>query len=82
MKKIVLSSLVLFGLTGAAMAQATTDFATIDADANGSVSLTEVQASWPDLTAEAFAAADTDGNGELSAEEYAALVTALPAPGN
>ncbi|MBO9588707.1 hypothetical protein [Devosia sp.] len=80
MKKIVLSSLVIFGLTGAAMAQAATDFASVDTDANGGVSLVEAQVAWPDLTQEAFTAADTDGNGELSAEEYDALVAAAAVP--
>lgn len=80
MKKIVLSSLVVFGLTGAAMAQAATDFTSVDTDANGGVSLTEAQVAWPDLTEEAFTAADTDGNGDLSAEEYDALVAASAAP--
>lgn len=79
MKKIVLSSLILVGLSGAAMAQAATDFATVDTDASGGVSLVEAQAAWPDLTAEAFASADIDGNGELSAEEYGALVAAASA---
>ena len=76
MKKIVLSTLVVLGLTGTAFAQAATDFATVDADASGAVSLEEAQLAWPDLTAESFAAADTDGNGELSAEEYGLLATA------
>lgn len=79
MKKIVLSSLILVGLSGAAMAQAATDFATVDTDASGGVSLVEAQAAWPGLTAEAFASADIDGNGELSAEEYGALVAAASA---
>jgi len=70
MKKIVLSSLVLLGLSSAAMAQAATDFASVDTDASGGVSLAEAQVAWPDLTPEAFSAADTDGNGELSADEY------------
>ncbi|MGV3574542.1 MAG: hypothetical protein ACO1O4_05305 [Devosia sp.] len=80
MKKIVLSSLILFGLSGAAMAQAATDFASVDTDANGGVSLAEAQVAWPDLTQEAFTGADTDGNGELSAEEYDALVAAAAVP--
>ncbi|KKB78916.1 hypothetical protein VW35_10620 [Devosia soli] len=76
MKKIVLSSLLLLGMTGAAFAQGTTDFATLDADMSGGVSLAEAQVGWPDLTAEAFAAADTDANGELSPEEYGLLTDA------
>ncbi len=80
MKKIVLTSLFVLGLSGAAMAQAATDFVSVDTDASGGVSLTEAQVAWPDLTEEAFTAADIDGNGELSAEEYDALVAASAAP--
>jgi hypothetical protein len=81
MKKIILSSLVVLGLSTAAFAQAATDFVTIDADVSGGVSLTEAQVAWPDLTEEAFTAADLDANGELSAEEYDALAAAAaPAP--
>jgi hypothetical protein len=80
MKKIIVSSLVVLGLSTAAFAQAATDFASVDTDLNGSVSLSEAQVAWPDLTEEAFTAADTDANGELSAEEYDALVAASAAP--
>lgn len=80
MKKIILSSLVVLGLSTAAFAQAATDFASVDTDTSGGISLTEAQVAWPDLTAEAFAAADVDGNGELSAEEYDALVAASATP--
>lgn len=80
MKKIVLSSLILLGLSGAAMAQAATDFTAVDTDANGGVSLAEAQVAWPDLTEEAFTAADTDASGELSAEEYDALAAASATP--
>lgn len=73
MKKIVLSSLVLFGLTTAAMAQTATDFASVDTDMSGGISLAEAQVAWPDLTEDSFTAADTDGNGELSAAEYDVL---------
>ena len=76
MKKIVLSTLVVLGLSTAAFAQAATDFASVDSDANGSISLAEAQVAWPDLTAEAFGAADIDASGELSAEEYEALASA------
>jgi hypothetical protein len=81
MKKIILSSLVVLGLSSAAFAQAAaTDFATVDADASGGVTLVEAQAAWPDLTEEAFTAADVDANGELSADEYATIAAATPAP--
>tara|TARA_R110002124_G_scaffold109676_4_gene262775 strand:- start:1922 stop:2173 length:252 start_codon:yes stop_codon:yes gene_type:complete len=80
MKKIVLSTLVVLGLSSAAFAQTATDFVSVDTDASGGVTMEEAQVAWPDLTVEAFAAADTDGNGELSAEEYGLLISAEPAP--
>ena len=81
MKKIVLTSLFALGLSGAAFAQAgATDFATVDADLSGGISLEEAQVAWPDLTAEAFAGADTDANGELSPAEYEVLVSATSVP--
>lgn len=76
MKKIILTSIFALGLSGAAMAQAATDFVAVDTDANGGVSYAEALVAWPDLTEEAFAAADLDGNGELSSEEYDAFATA------
>ena len=81
MKKIVLSSLVVLGLSTAAFAQAAApDFATIDADASGGVSLAEAQVALPDLTEEAFTAADLDANGELSAEEFATVSATAAVP--
>jgi Skp family chaperone for outer membrane proteins len=81
MKKIVLSSLVVLGLSTAAFAQAAApDFATIDADASGGVSLAEAQVALPDLTEEAFTAADLDASGELSAEEFATLTATAAVP--
>lgn len=76
MKKIILSSLVVLGLSTAAFAQAATDFASVDADASGGITLEEAKVAWPDLADDAFTAADVDANGELSAEEYDALVAA------
>ena len=80
MQKIALSTLVVLGLSNAAFAQAATDFVTVDTDVSGAVSFEEAQAGWPDLSVELFASADTDANGELSAEEYALLISAAPAP--
>ncbi|WDR04446.1 hypothetical protein PSQ90_08805 [Devosia rhodophyticola] len=76
MKKIILSSIVVLGLSTAAFAQAGTDITALDTDGNGELSLAEVQATMPDVTAEQFAAADLDANGELSATEYATLTEA------
>jgi hypothetical protein len=75
MKKIILSTAVVLGLSTAAFAQAATDFATVDADASAGVSWTEAYAAWPSLTEDAFKTADADASGELSAEEYAAVAT-------
>jgi hypothetical protein len=47
-----------------------------DADANGTFSVTEVQAAYAAVTAEVFKAADADASGELSADELKAAVDA------
>ena len=79
MNKLLVSVLALgLGLSTAAMAQAVTDFAAVDADASGDVTLTEAQVVWADLTAEVYATADTDQNGSLSQAEYEALLAANP----
>lgn len=68
----ILATLTVVAFTAPALAQAM-DFATIDADASGTVTWEEVQAAAPDLTEEQFQAADADGSGDLSAEEFAAI---------
>jgi hypothetical protein len=45
-----------------------------DADGNGSYSMEEMTAAYPDLTDEAFADIDADQSGEVSAEELAAAM--------
>jgi len=81
MKKIIVSSLIVLGLSTAAFAVGTTpDFVSIDADTSGGVSLIEAQVALPELTEEAFAAADIDVSGELSAAEFDALVAATVVP--
>lgn len=78
MKKLIVSVMVLgLGATGA-LAQAATDFATVDADASGDVSLTEAQTVWAELTAEAYAAADTNADGKVDQAEFVAYVAANP----
>lgn len=79
MKKIILSSLVVLGLSTAAFAQTATDLVAVDTDASGTVSFAEATVAWPDLTQEAYDAADLDTSGDLSAEEYDALVAAAAA---
>ena len=80
MKKIIVSSLIVLGLSTAAFAVGAPDFVSVDADTSGGVSLTEAQVALPELTEEAFAAADVDVSGELSAEEFDALIAATVAP--
>lgn len=58
---------------GAALAQ-DARFDAADADADGSVTLTELQAVFPDVTAEQFMTADANGDGALDRDEFAALV--------
>lgn len=79
MKKLLVSVLVLgLGASTAAMAQAASDFATVDADQSGDVTLTEAQAVWADLTQEAYAAADSNGDGKVDQAEYEAFLAANP----
>ena len=68
----ILATLTVVAFTAPALAQAM-EFATIDADASGTVTWEEVQAALPDLTEEQFQAADADGSGDLSEEEFAAI---------
>ncbi len=57
------------------------DYAAMDADGDGYISMAEFQEAMPDATSDTFMAADTDGDGVLSAEEIAAAQDAgiLPA---
>ncbi|MEM9233677.1 MAG: hypothetical protein AAGA69_05500, partial [Pseudomonadota bacterium] len=54
-------------LATGAMAQTVAD---LDSDQDGQLSLAEVQAAAPDVSAEVFASYDTDQNGYLSEEEF------------
>ncbi|MCK0167008.1 EF-hand domain-containing protein [Jannaschia sp. S6380] len=47
-----------------------------DADGDGNVSLEELQAAYPEVTADAFASMDTDADGVLSADELQAAIDA------
>lgn len=51
-------------------------FDALDADGNGVLSLEEVQAAAPDVTAEAFAEYDEDGDEALNEDEFDAWVKA------
>lgn len=78
--KLFVPVLVALGLSTAAFAQAAVpDFTSLDADANGGITLQELNAAYANVTVEAFAAADADSSGELSADEYAAFSATLAA---
>lgn len=79
MKKLLVPVLILgLGLSTAAMAQTASDFASVDADGSGDVTLTEAQIVWANLTQEAYAAADTNGDAKVDQAEYEAFLAANP----
>jgi hypothetical protein len=47
-----------------------------DADGNGTWSMQELQATYPNLSEEVFAAMDTSGDGQIDAAEYEAGLAA------
>jgi hypothetical protein len=70
MKTLILSSLVLLGLSGAAaFAQTPTTFADVDADSSGELGFAELQTAWPDLAQAEFDKSDADASGGLSVSE-------------
>jgi len=68
---LALSAILAFS---AVSAQAETVVA--DADGNGTFSMEELMVSFPDLTAEAFAAVDANADGAVDADELKAAVEA------
>ena len=70
MKKF--SALIAALALSASPALAQDAFTSADTDGSGTLSLAEIQAVMPDMTAETMAEFDTDGDGELSADEFAA----------
>jgi len=60
-------------IAGAALAQGAS-FSATDADGDGAVTLSELQAAFPEATAEQFAVADANADGVLTADEFATLV--------
>lgn len=70
----ILATLAVVAFAAPALAQdQMLDFATIDADASGTVTWEEVQAAAPDVTEDTFKSADADASGDLSEEEFAAI---------
>lgn len=73
MNRLIPTAFVFALLAGAAHAQGA-DFATLDQDGSGGLSLQEVQAAIPSATEEEFAKYDADGSGELSESEFSAWI--------
>lgn len=80
MKKLLVSALAFsIGIaSSAALAQTASDFATVDADKDGAVTLTEAQVVWPALTEDAFKAADANADAKVDQAEYEAFLAANP----
>ncbi|MCE8009299.1 hypothetical protein [Aestuariivita sp.] len=69
MKKTVLTLIAAFGLALPATAFAATE---LDANGDGVLTIDEVQAVYPDITAEAFIAMDVNADGALDDDEVVA----------
>lgn len=76
MKSILTTTVALLALSAPAFAE--TD---LDANGDGNVTLPELQAAYPEMTADDFAGMDTDEDGVLSDSEITAATDAglLPA---
>ncbi len=70
MKKLL--AIIAASMLTVAAAQAA-EFAEVDGDGDGMVSMEEAKAAMPDLSDEAFSGADSDGDGSLNEEEFASL---------
>lgn len=70
MKSIKTLALVLGVATVAVAANAQTVVS--DTDGNGTYSIEELRAAYPDLTDEVFASVDANGDGQVDADELAA----------
>lgn len=73
MKPILAAAAIAALGAGWALAQ-DSRFTAADASGDGVVTLSELQAAFPDATAEQFAAADANGDGALTPDEFATLV--------
>ncbi|WP_347313304.1 EF-hand domain-containing protein [Defluviimonas sp. SAOS-178_SWC] len=73
MKKLALTLALGLATTGMAFAQGISD---MDADGTGNLSMSELQAVYPNLTEEGFTAIDTNADGAVDEAELAAAVEA------
>ena len=76
MKKILIT-LAAIGLSGlsASAVFAATDFATLDADDNDQLSISDIQMGYPGFTQDQFIKLDIDGNGTLNESEFAGVAS-------
>jgi Ca2+-binding EF-hand superfamily protein len=70
--KTLIVALGLIGLVAVPAIAAEMDFAKVDADGDGMVTMEEATAAGWEWSAEEFTTADADGDGSLSEEEFAA----------
>ncbi len=73
MKTLALTLALGVAATGTAFAQGITD---MDADGDGMLSITELQATYPTLTEEGFIAIDANADGAVDEAELTAAVEA------
>ena len=70
MRKLL--AILAVSLMAAGTAQAA-EFADVDSDEDGMITMEEAQSAMPELSEESFTQADADGDGTLNAEEFASL---------
>lgn len=70
--KRILFALAIAGVAALPVMAAEMDFAAVDSNADGAVSLEEATAAGWEWSEEQFDEADADGDGALSSEEFAA----------
>ncbi|MGB3179655.1 MAG: EF-hand domain-containing protein [Albidovulum sp.] len=73
MKKLAITLALGLASTGMAFAQSVSD---LDADGTGSLSMTELQAGYANLTEDQFAAIDVNGDGAVDDAELSSAVAA------
>jgi hypothetical protein len=69
MRKLLFTALLTLG-AGGAFAATEADWANVDTDGDGQVSLQDMQAVYPDTTPEIFRDYDANKNGSLDREEF------------
>ncbi len=76
-KTLLIAAATLMGAAAPAFAS-NISFEDVDADSNGEVSLTEIQAVAPDVTESRFDTFDHDDDGALSETEFEVWTMSLP----